>query len=241
QYNFTSVGGSEINGITTIEFTVPLQSNDADGHDHFWHIGDRVGFFTAYQKTKKAFDREHNEHSRSETVEILDKSFPPPVDSSLNFFIEDNKNGSVTLHSEFNGGLTVDDHEVGYFQKTIFGNLFIGDVFTDKVGHAEMVINVEKTGELEFVAVFYGDINHVRKTSRSTLMISKVAETQEKEYGDLRDTVGGRFMRILLIFTLFFLVSWLVYLYTTTLLDVLKIKKIGDEAITKQKEVTSTK
>lgn len=234
--SFNSTGGSEINDETIIEFTFPMAIDDPQGHDQFWEVGGRFGFFTAFRNSGKEFDKEHHKHSESETVEILDQSFAPPTDSDFQFSVLDNNNGSVTLSSKFNADDLSDDHEVGYFQKTIFGEVFLKDVFTNVNGNADMLVNIEKTGELTFVAIFFGDINHTRKELTTTLNIDEVVVVEDTSYGDLRDTFGPHFMRNFLIFALFFFVSWLIYLYSSTIYDLYRINKIGREVASTKEE-----
>ncbi|OLS28209.1 MAG: hypothetical protein HeimC2_08640 [Candidatus Heimdallarchaeota archaeon LC_2] len=236
--SFDSTGGSEVNGETIIEFMIPMALDDPAGHDQFWHVGDRFGFFTAFRRTGKDFDREHHEHSGSETVEIVDKIIGSPVDSDFTFNVINNNDGTVTLHSQFNAGAQSDDHEVGYFQKSIFGLVKLQDIFTDNTGAADLEVEVEKTGELEFVSIFFGDINHTRKELTFILDIEEVVVVEESTYGDLRDTLGPHFMRNFLVFALFFFVSWLIYLYSSVVFDLFKINKIGREENSKKKEVS---
>ena len=101
-----------------------MESDDPAGHDQFWHTGSRFGFFTAYRNTGKEFTKEHHEHSGSETVEILDNTIGAPTDSDFEFNVMNNLDGTITLHSQFDGGSESDDQEVGYFQKSIFGRLY---------------------------------------------------------------------------------------------------------------------
>lgn len=235
-FNFTSTGGSEVNGETIIEFTIPMASDDPAGHDHFWDQVGRFGFFTAFRTSGKEFDKEHHKHSESETVEVLDPSHGPPVESDFQFSVVNNNDGTVKLSSTFSAGSQSEAHEVGYFQKTIFGEVFLKDVFTDSNGLADFELAIEKTGEITFVAIFFGDINHTRKELTSTINIEEIIIDEETEFGDLRDTLGPHFMRGLLVFMLFFFVSWLIYLYSATVYDLFRINKIGRNVVSSKME-----
>lgn len=235
---FDSTGGSENNGETIIEYTFPMAIDDPAGHDQFWDKAGRFGFFTAKRNQGKEFDKEHHKHSSSESVEILDNTVPAPVDSDFTFNVLNNNDGTLTLHSQFNGGSASDNHEVGYFQKSIFGLVKLSDVFTNPSGGADLELEVKKTGELVFTAIFFGDINHTRKELTTSIIIEEVVVIEDDNYGDLRDTLDPHFMRMFLVFALFFFVSWLIYLYSTTIIDIFRIKKIGNEMKNKKEEVT---
>lgn len=230
QYPFPSVGGNEVDGETTIEFTIPMSSLDDAGKDHFWHVGGWFGFFTAFRNTGKDFDKEHHAHSPSQTVKILDASFLPPEEIEHTFTVTTDQNtGEIVLASTIIGNTTIENHEVGFFQNTLFGELKIQDVFTDGNGYAEVRITSELSGKIEFIAIFFGDENHKRNERSVEIDILDVVDDEIEEYNDFRDIVGPRFMRSVMLFGFFFVITLLLYVYATSILSLAKINKLGKE------------
>ncbi|MHA2278778.1 MAG: DOMON domain-containing protein [Candidatus Kariarchaeaceae archaeon] len=230
QYQFPSIGGNEVDGETTIEFTVPMSSLDEAGYDHFWHVGSWFGFFTAFRKSGIEFDKKHNAHSPSKDVKILDASFPPPEEIEHTFTVSiDQSTDELVLASSLIGGIPIENHEVGFFQKTLFGILKIEDVFTDDQGYAETRISSKELGKVEFTAVFFGDENHKRNERLQEIDLGLVLDDEIEEFGDFRDIVGRRFMRTAMLFGFFFVITMLFYVYATSILSLAKISKLGKE------------
>lgn len=230
QYPFPSVGGNEVDGETTIEFTIPLSSLDESGKDHFWHVGSWFGFFTAFRNAGKDFDKEHHAHSPSQTVKILDASFSPPEEIEHTFTVTTDENtDEIVLASTIIGTTALENHEVGFFQNTLFGELNIEDVFTDATGYAEVRISSEISGKIAFVAIFFGDENHKRNERTVEIEFDDVVDGEVTEYNDFRDIVGPRFMRTVMLFGFFFVITMLLYVYATSILSIVKINKLGKE------------
>ncbi|NHJ33345.1 MAG: hypothetical protein FK732_10830 [Asgard group archaeon] len=228
-----NVNGTESDDKSTIEFIIPLSSNDTEGYDHDWEVGKTYGFYSAYRLKGDSFINEHTSHSESLVVTILDQTAASPSRLTHSFEITD-RTSTLILKSTISGLSNVTGFNVGFYKKSLFGRILLGTVETDETGLAQIEVEIDKFGEVIYLAIIPASIEVSRSETSDMIEILGTQESSVEEFGDIRDTFNDEhLMRSFLLFGFFTVIASLIMVYAGVFLDLFKIFRLGQKEMEK--------
>ncbi|MHA2105307.1 MAG: DOMON domain-containing protein, partial [Candidatus Hodarchaeales archaeon] len=170
-----SFNGLEIDGVTTIEFIMPL--NSADGFDYPLVVNQSADIYFAYNRFDD-LSEEHTDHSELNLKFFIAPEFlEVPEFTSLD--ITTSKSTMMTNHDNFT--LTaklidqqslnpIENESVDFFLKGSYGNLYLGTGITNSNGEATLTTSIEnfQLEEISFIIMYRGSLNYRVSDSEST-------------------------------------------------------------------------
>lgn len=232
-----ATGGLETQETTTIEFIIPLASEDTDGKDHNWQVGGTYGFFTAYHVAADNLGFGHTSHTGLHTVKVLPQSNIPPnkIDMALSVVPHD-ENGSVTvtiLLTEETDSLDLSGIKIGIYEKSLFGKALLDIITTDAFGLVQKDIGVEVLDQITIISVLPAEVDSKRVEALDKIEFLNGQEEDDIVYDDLRDIFGSRMMRNIMLTLFLLLIVALIVSYIGVLLDMFAIFLEGKKEETK--------
>ncbi|MCY3414894.1 MAG: hypothetical protein INQ03_24805 [Candidatus Heimdallarchaeota archaeon] len=240
--NMNFAAGTEVNGVTTLEYIIHMRSNDTAGQDLNWAVGGTYGIISAFHSALDDFSRQHTSRSAvGLTVQVLDSSVTPPTHFDMSFDVVKNEsNHSITVTvtlTDPDNVATLAGIEIGIYKKATFGQALIDVVITDATGVAQKDIGVVPEEEMVFVAILHASLTASRVQSASTVKFTSTGEGEEQtEFGDLRDVLGAHLMRNILVYLFLLAILSLLTIYGGVVVDIFNIYKDGKEEETVSEE-----
>lgn len=229
--NMNATGGLENQETTTIEFIIPLASDDTDGKDHNWFVGGTYGFFTAYHVAADNLGFGHTTHTGLHTVEILPQGNTPPIEIDMALSVDpNNDNGSVTitvLLTEDSNSLDLSGIKIGIYEKSLFGKALLDVLTTDAFGLVQKDIAVEVLEVVTIISVLPAKVESKRVEALDEIEFLPSHDEEDIVYNDLRDKFGPHMMRNIMLTLFLLVIVALMVSYTGVLLDLLSIFREG--------------
>jgi len=236
--------GTEVNGVTTIEFSFPL--NSTDSKDAAWAVNGTYSFFLAADKVKEVNEMDyHTYHSpRNLKVQILPESIPSPtaVELSATTMVGTdliNISSTAMVNSAVAAGI-----DVTFAVNTSFGLRELGSAITGTDGVATLT-NVDLGtlvgATIQLVAIHKPSIaNSYSMSSMSTIAVS--GENIQQFYNDRilnppeydqfvfnpnMFNNSGRLAGVIMLFLLLFVVFMLTWEYVKAVVNWVRIAQLG--------------
>jgi hypothetical protein len=173
--DITVFNGTEIGGVTTIEFLMPL--NSADSFDYPLVVNQSADIYFAYNRFDDLSEG-HTDHS-----ELNLKFFVAPdflevpeitgldITTSTSTVITNKENFTLTTKLiNQKSSNPIENESVDFFLKGSYGNLYLGTGITNVNGEATLTTSIDnfQLEEISFIAMYSGSLNFRVSNSEST-------------------------------------------------------------------------
>ena len=245
----SAIAGTETDsgstGQTTVEFIIPLASNDTAGRDHNWSEDNVYGFFVAYNKNSDDITQYHTAHTHEMTVEVLSVPFTGAFELDLNLAVDYAKStNTVTLTTTvYKQGTTepVANLTIKFYQVTQFGGaegVYLGNSTTDNNGIASLTITTDSSGNTTYSATYAGTYNIVATQEKQSVDITGgTAAATTSTFGDIRDFFHNEHLiRSFMLFMFYLVVVVVLYNYAAVIRDVVLIGRDSKSKQTKEEQ-----
>ncbi|MCY3410421.1 MAG: 4Fe-4S dicluster domain-containing protein [Candidatus Heimdallarchaeota archaeon] len=216
---------------TSVEFILPMQSDDDEGNDFNWIVDREYGFFTAFHNNQDDFSDTHTAHSQRHTVQVLDATVPYPGTVSLQILANETVDG-VQFEIEANSDtINCSGLKIGIYEKSYFGRALLEVVILDISGTGLLDLELIKDGEIEFVAILPASLQYTRAEASIAIDFESMVDSEAKSFGDLRDIYGEHMIRNLLLSLLVVSILLVLFKYYKTINDlrIIRGKTINEE------------
>lgn len=220
--------GREENGSTTIEFIIPMQSDDTEGNDIDWDVNGIFGFFTAYQEFDDQRFSKHTAHTKSHSVEILNSSIEAPLNLEMSLEVISNTNSSkihlfVTIY-DVTDKLDMVGLKIGIYEKSIFGRALLDILSLDSSGEASTELDMDPNEDLMLLAVLPASTIHIRVENLSVFSLGDIP-VDTTIFEDIRDALGEHMVRDIMLTTFLLAILAVLFTYFIVFSDISKIRK----------------
>ncbi|MDH5402359.1 MAG: DOMON domain-containing protein [Candidatus Heimdallarchaeota archaeon] len=224
--------GIEDGGITTIEFLIPMSSDDTEGYDHNWGLNNTFGFFAGVHFTSDSFTEAHDIHTASLTVEIHSIEIPPKAISRLDInLFEITGQNTVRINVSIIDTLantSLPDLEINFYIKTTYGKIFFDSQISNQDGNVSTTYDVSTPGNYTFFAIFLGSSEIRGGEASVSHFVEGEIVSQLPYYQDLRDYFDDEhLMRSFILFMFYLTIICIILAYISVFRDLFRIKSIG--------------
>lgn len=224
-----ATAGTESNGVTILEFIIPMKSNDTEGKDHNWETNGTYGFFTAFHEKADNLGFRHTGHTESYSVQLLPESILAPSSLIMNLSVvthEENESISVVIKlTDPENLIDVSNLVIGIYEKSLFGKVLLDIITTEDGGLGQKDIPVEVVENVTIISVLPASSKIKRIEAMDNVNFVNGGEHTDEEYvyGDLRDIFGAHMMRDILLTLFLIVIIALIVSYLGVVLDLFTI------------------
>ena len=178
--------GSQVNGVTIIEFIMPL--NSSDNFDFPLAVNQSADIYFAYNIFSDDFEEQHNINSDLDFKFFIAPEFVKVPEAS-NLAITTTSSTVITSDENFTltaklleqeSGNPLSNASIDYYLKGTYGNFFLGSGETDSNGEAILTTSISnyQLEEITFLTKYKGSLNFRVSTTEATFSFNYI-ESEE--------------------------------------------------------------